>query len=45
MNMEFIKRLANNLFGVKRMMRKNWVSFILKFGIAGKMKAIIGSRP
>lgn len=44
--MEFIKRLAIICLGnVKRMMRKNWVSFILKFGIVGKMKAIIGSRP
>ena len=44
--MEFIKRLANNLFGKRKTYdAKELVSFILKFGIAGKMKAIIGSRP
>lgn len=44
--MEFIKRLANNLFGKRKTYdAKELGIFILKFGIAGKMKAIIGSRP
>ena len=43
--MEFIKRLANNLFGKRKTYDAKELGIFLKFGIAGKMKAIIGSRP
>ena len=44
--MEFIKRLANNLFGKRKTYdAKELGIFHSKVGIAGKMKAIIGSRP